>query len=281
MSLHNPLPPQKNKQLLLYILMLIAAVTLMLSLHTCNMQTNRTKQNSTKKHTSTDTLVIALIYGPMNYYIHADTLGGFCYDMLKEISRTENTPITFRPVNDLHEGVRLLKNDNYDLLATLPQETAYTQQLSYSTPVFLDCQVLIQKKDTGGKPAVKSAHDLAGKTIHIEKNNPALNKIKHLSHEIGDTINIIEHSGLSSETLAAKIENGQIQYAIINEQTALSVTANNTSLDISSPIRFTQLQCIAASPADSALIRKVNKWLNNATTNQTIKKLRSRYNAIP
>lgn len=276
MPIHNPIPAPKTKQIWLYIILLIAASALMLSLRRCNTELFYTKT----KHTEApvDTLNVALLYGPMSYYMYADTLGGYSYDLLREICRTEKVHMNFIPVNSITEGIRMLNNGRYDMLAALPQEIAVTHHLACSTPLFQERRVLLQKNKDNGKPAITSALDLAGDTIHIGQENPVYNKLKNLSREIGDTIYIIQHPSLSDELLTLRVESGQIRYAVVNERIATPHTLKHPSLNISSPISFTQFQCIATSPSDSALTAKINTWLINADKNPKIKELRRRYN---
>lgn len=227
-----------------------------------------------------DTLDIALVYAPMSYYMYGDTLGGYNYDLLRDISAAENVPMKIWPVNSLQEALQLLQEGKFKLLASLPVDAEYKQMAIYSEPVFLDRQVLVQRLDPEGNPTVGSSLDLAGDTVHIESGSPIAGRLRNLSHEIGDTIYVSEHSDMSSELLVLAVERGEIRYAVVNELIASPLAKQFPALDISSPISFTQFQGIVAAPGDTALIKQVNGWLKRADERPSVKALKKRYNVM-
>lgn len=224
-----------------------------------------------------DTIDVALVYAPMSYYMYGDTLGGYNYDLMRDIAREEGITMKFRPVNSLAEALILLREGKYDIIATLPEDAEYKKLAIYSDPVFLDRQVLVQRVTPGQKPRVQSALDLARDTVHIEAGSPIAARIRNLSSEIGDTIYVCEHADISSELLVLEVQSGKIKYAVVNEKIAQPLTRRFEGIDAGSPISFTQFQGIVAAPGDTAMIRMVNGWLQRADTRPSVKKLRERY----
>lgn len=273
----RPLPEPKKKMVWLYLGLLLVAVALVLLLHRPARHDGPLPVASAPGGTGGDTLDVALLYGPMSYYIYGDTLGGYNYDLLRLVSRRQGVPMKFWPVNSLDDALGLLASGRYDMLASLPEDAAFKGRLLFSEPLFLDRQVLVQRKGADGSLAVTSALDLARDTVHIEKGSPIAGRIANLCREIGDTIYVAEHSDLSSELLTLKVQSGQMRYAVVNERIAKPLTDKFANLDISSPISFTQFQSVVTAPGDSALLRRLDTWLRQAAATPEARTLRNRY----
>jgi len=239
---------------------------------------NAVEDSADKGDASSDTLDVALVYGPASYYIYGDTLGGYNYDLLRHISRIEDVPMRFWPVGGLKEGLRQLDEGKFDMLASLPADAGYEQRYIYSEPVYLDRHVLVQRKNREGKIVVMSALDLAGDTVHIATGSPAASRLADLSREVGDTIYIVEHDGMSAGQLMLMVRSGEIRYAVVSGQIALQLTHTFKDLDISSPISFTQFQSIALAPSDTVLQRRLNVWLRRVLNTPEVRRLKDRYN---
>lgn len=273
----RPLPEPKKKMVWLYLGLLLVAVALVLLLHRPARQNGTGPVAPAPGGSGGDTLDVALLYGPMSYYIYGDTLGGYNYDLLRLVSRRQGVPMKFWPVNSLDDALGLLASGRYDMLASLPEDAAFKGRLLFSEPLFLDRQVLVQRKGADGSLAVNSALDLARDTVHIEKGSPIAGRIANLCREIGDTIYVAEHSDLSSELLTLKVQSGQMRYAVVNERIAKPLTDKFANLDISSPISFTQFQSVVTAPGDSALLRRLDTWLRQASATPEARVLRNRY----
>lgn len=270
-------PRPRRKLMILYIALLLVATGAICALHTCSLQREGQAPMRVAGPSGGDTIDVALVYGPASYFIYADTLGGYNYDLLRLISRTEGVPMKFSPVGSLREALRQLRSGRYDMLASLPVDAAYRDKVLYSAPIYLDRQVLVQRKDAQGRVSASSALDLAGDTVHIEQDSPIAARLANLSHEIGDTIHVSEHPELSAELLVLKVQSGALRYAVVNEQTALPLVEKFPELDISSPISFTQFQSIVVAPGDSALLRRLDSWLDRRLGTPEAAELRRRY----
>lgn len=270
-------PRPRRKLMILYIALLLVATGAICALHTCSLRKEGEGSLRVSGPSGGDTIDVALVYGPASYFIYADTLGGYNYDLLRLISRTEGVPMKFSPVGSLREALRQLRSGRYDMLASLPVDAAYRDKVLYSAPIYLDRQVLVQRKDAQGRVSASSALDLAGDTVHIEQDSPIAARLANLSHEIGDTIHVAEHPELSAELLVLKVQSGALRYAVVNEQTALPLVEKFPELDISSPISFTQFQSIVVAPGDSALLRRLDSWLDRRLGTPEAAELRRRY----
>lgn len=273
----RPVPKPKTKTMWLYICLLALSVVMVALLRGGRQDFGAAVRGKEPGGSAGDTLDVALVYGPMSYYVYADTLGGYNYDLMRLISRQSGVPMKFWPVNSLEDALRLIEEGRYDLLASLPRDAGFDGGVLYSAPLFLDRQVLVQIKQGDGSVAVSSALDLAGDTVHIEKDSPIAGRIRNFCREIGDTIYLEEHPDLSGELLALKVQSGAIRYAVVNERIAAPLTLKFSNLDAGSPISFTQFQCVVTAAGDSALLRRFNTLLEKASSSPEAAKLRARY----
>ena len=264
----------KKGSIILYSLLLILAVAVMYSLKNCN-----DRHYSVQKigGSSGDTLDVAIVYSPMSYYIYDDTVGGFNYDMLKQFAHDKKIDVRFWPIISLDDALKKLSDHQFDLLASLPIDQGFKTKFDYTSDIFLDRQVLIQRKDASGRQAVNSSLDLANETIHIEKDSPIEFRIKNLSREIGDTIFIKSHPELSGEYLFLKVASGEIKYAVVNEKITLPLLKHHANVSVNTPISFTQFQAWIVNKQDSTLLKSLNGWIDSIKSTPTYRDNLLRY----
>ena len=211
---------------------------------------------------------------------YADTLGGFEYDLLRLIASQQQQPVKFHPIVTLQKALDGLKKGEYDLLvAQFPVTVSNKQQFLFTDPVYLDRQVLVQRKDPEtGKAKVNSQLDLAGCTLHIVKGSPMKERIEGLSREIGGDIHIVVDDIYGPEQLFLQVATGEIEYAVINESIAASLVKDySKEVDVATAISFSQFQSWVLNKNDSTLCGKLNMWLKQAQELPQYGSLVSRY----
>lgn len=235
------LPQSRKKLLPIYLSLLIVAVIGMFLLKQCS--TPRAQVSARYDESAGDTLDIAIEYSPMSMYTIADTLGGFNYDLLRYISARYDVPVKFHPIVSREEGIAGLADSTFDMLvADIPATLGEEHGLRYTEPVYLDRQVLVQRRDSAGVPPVKSVLDLGGHTVWVVKGSPMATRIANLSGEIGDTIYIRECEQTSSEQLFMLTAIGQVDMCVVNERTARSLAPGYDNIDVATKVSFTQFQ---------------------------------------
>ena len=63
-----------------------------------------------------DTINVAIAYSPMSLYRYADTLGGFNYEMLRDMGHMYGDKFKFYPVASVSESLDELSRGKYDIL---------------------------------------------------------------------------------------------------------------------------------------------------------------------
>lgn len=269
--------PLKHKysQTAAYVVLLIVAIAAMGFTRRCN---NGDPLPELLPGNSTgDTIDVAIIYGPLSYFIYADTIGGVNFDILNAFSRQTGRPLKMWPVVTLDDALRKLEEGTFDMLASLPSDNSVKQRFLTTGSIFLDRLVLIQMADTAGNIRITSALDLADKTVYIQSESPAQARIANLANEIGAQIKVIPEKDLSEEYLCMKVANGDIAYAVVNEKTAASMKQRYPRLNYENQVSFTQFQVWLFNRSDSALLMATDNWLGEFRNSPLYKEIMSKY----
>ncbi len=264
----------KRSRLAVYILLLAAVGALMAGIRNCSPDRLPPLAGGDSQG---DTIDVAIVYGPLSYYMWGDTLGGLNYDMLRRMGHDIGRPVRFWPVVKVAEGLSRLENGHFDLLASLPASNELKNRYLCTGSVFLDRLMLVQLTRPDSTVAISSALDLAGDTVYISANSSARSRIENLSREIGSPIAIVENDDLSEEYLCMKVAGGETRNAVVNEKTALAMKRKYPRLNADSPISFTQFQVWVLQRADTELLSVIDSWLESFKTSPSCKTLIDRY----
>lgn len=253
--------PKKKWQLWLYAALLLLAIVAMVLLRNCNSNEGLMGAHSrTVKTSSGDTIDVAIEYSPLSFYTYGDTTGGFNYEFLRLISHTCGLKFKYHPIVSLQVALEGLKQGTYDVMAAqFPVTRANKEHYLFTSALYLDNQVLVQRIDSG--MVINSQLDLAGDTVNIVKGSPMGERIMSLSHEIGDTIYVVQDSVYGPEQLFLMVATGDIKYAVINESIAKKLAASHPNVDVSKAISFTQFQSLTLDKGNKQLCDKLNECI--------------------
>lgn len=248
----------KKGALTLYLLLLSVALGLMVTARQCS--TNRIGERP-DDIAGGDTLNVAIEISPTGLSLSGDTLSGEYYDLLREICRRHHQPVKFHPYTRFEDALSWLKSERCRLIVgDLPVTAEMRDGLIFVDPIGVDKQVLVQLADS---TAVKTQFELGGKNVHVPKGSPYIQRLRNLSHEIGDTIYVVEDVDYSSEQLVILTAMGEIPRAVVNRAVAESLSKRYPKLDLSVAISFNQFQSWALEPSDSLLRDTLNRWLQD------------------
>lgn len=246
----------KKGAMALYVVLLAVALGLMLTARQCSTKRIGERPDPVA---GGDTLNVAIEISPTGLSLAGDSLSGEYYDLLREACRRHGRPVRFHPYTRLEDALSWLKEGRCRLIVgDLPVTAELRDRLIFVDPVGVDKQVLVQLSDS---TAVKTQFDLGGKKVHVPKESPYIQRLRNLSHEIGDTIYIVEDSDYSSEQLVILTAVGEIPRAVVNRAIAESLRSRYPRLDLSVDISFNQFQSWALAPRDSLLRDTLNLWL--------------------
>lgn len=251
--------------------LLVAAIAAMILLRECS---TKVRDNTRRFYPGVgDTVNVAIEYSPLSLYRYDDTLGGFNYDLLRMVMAREGMKLKFYPVASLDGALEGLENGNFDIVvADIPVTAGFKAKYRFTEPVYLDRQILVSHDST-----VHSQLDLAGKTVYVPSGSPAADRLRNLSHEIGDTIFVVEDSGYGAEQLFTLTAVGEIPLAVVNRATAVRLAADYPDTDISTPISFTQFQSWVMSRDSTAKADSIDAAIHRFKDTQEYRTLLRRY----
>lgn len=262
----------KKGSMMLYMLLLAGAVFAMIALRNCERFSQA--ENSTAKND----LVVAIEYAPLSLYSYDDTLGGFSYDFLRLVAKHAGIKLEFQPMVTLSSSLDKLKEGEYRMVcAEFPVTKEHKQEYSFTTPVYLDRQVLVQRKLADGSVSVSSQLDLAQDTVWVVEGSSVRSRLSNLSHEIGDTIYVETEKEYGSEQLFLRVATGEIKYAVMNERVAKCLAEQYPEVDISTGISFSQFYSWIMRHDDIAFCDSINTWIEEVKQTDEYRDLYYRY----
>ena len=219
-----------------------------------------------------DTIHAAIVYGPDSYRVRTsedgnDSITGINYHLLNGLQEALGVKVVMHPVIDRNVAISKVGSGEYDILASVPADNSLKERFLTSREIYLDRMVLLQLRNSNGIIPARSALDLDGDTIHVEKGSAAKRRLENLQKEIGGTITIIEEPELSEEYLAIKVAKSAWKYSVVNEKIAQKMKEQYPDLDYSTPVSFTQFQVWIMPQGHDSLLRHVNDYLSNQLHN--------------
>lgn len=254
-------------QIVVYGLLLIIVIVAMFGLRHIAKGNNSHNGNGERE----DTIHAAIVYGPESYRVLMsedgnDSITGINYHLLSGLEKALGIKVIMHPVIDREAAMAKVASGEYDIFASLPADNYLKQDFLTSKDIYLDRMVLLQKRNENGTLPIRSALDLDGDTIHIEKGSAAKRRLENLQKEIGGTITIVEEPELSEEYLAIKVAKSAWKFSVVNEKIAKKMKEQYPDLDYSTPVSFTQFQVWIMPQGRDSLLKLVNEYLNQQLT---------------
>lgn len=269
-----------RKLLILYSVLLVSVttlITLLINLKEGDKPTERNWQDIKES----GVLRAVTEYGSLGYYISGDSLQGFEYELSKKLSAISGLEIQLALEMNLDKSFAMLKDGEVDvLMRNIPITDALKDEFDFTIPILASKQVLVQRtidSDSNKIDVIRNQIELGGKTLYVPEHSPAIQRIKNLSEEIGDTIYIKENKLYSSEQLFLMVVGGDIDYAVCDQRIAQDLYAKYPDIDIRTDISFNQLQGWAVRKDSNILLDSLNNWIKQLDTNDEIQSLIKKY----
>lgn len=210
-------------------------------------------------------LNIVTEYNLSDYYISNDSVTGLQYELSKYIEKRAGLKVNIFLENNIENSISKLKKNEYDIIAlNIPITSEIKKELSFTNPISKDRQILVQRKKDEKNPSlfINNQIELANKTIYIPQNSSSILRIVNLSNEIAEPIHFIEDINYTAEQLIYKVAYEEIDYAVINEETAKKNISLFDNIDINTDISFNQLQAWALRKTSPILLDSLNVWID-------------------
>ncbi len=251
--------------------LILIAVGVIVSIRSCSSPVSHNGYEYTRA--KGDTINVAIDYSPMSLYRYGDSLAGFNYEMMKQMAALYGDNVKFYPVSSVTAALEELKRGVYDVvISDYPVTASKRDSFRFTEPVYLDRQVLISRDTT-----LRSRLDLAGKEVWTVGGTPIAERLRNLSHEIGDTI-ILRHDSIhSAEQLFMLTAMGRVPRAVINEAKAERLAEDYPGINITTPVSFTQFQSWVVNKDNTALADTLDSQIRRFKTTPQYAELVSHY----
>lgn len=226
------------------------------------------------------TLHIVTDLNPIGYFVSSDTITGYNYELLQALQAYTNISFQVSVENSLEKSFEGLKTGKYDLIArNIPINSNLRNEYSFTEATLNNRLVLIQRKAkfNNGIEPIRNHLDLAKKTLYVPSDAPSILRLKNLSHEIGDSIFIIENDTYQANQLAFMVAAGEIDYTVCDVKTAESLSSKLPELDIKTDIGFTHFEGWAVRANSPILLDSLNTWIKKIKTTPKYQDILKRY----
>lgn len=205
-------------------------------------------------------------YNAIGYFVSGDSLAGFQYELLRRLEKDWQIKVNIFLENKLEENIEGLLAQRYDIIArSIPVNIDLRNKVAFTQPILLNKQVLVQRKAeyNNGIEPIRQHLELAKKTIYVPANSPVILRLDNLSHEIGDTIFIIQDPSYETEQLIMKVAGSDIDFTVCDEKIATQMEKRLPEIDIKTDIGFTQFDSWAVRKDSPILLDSLNIWFSN------------------
>lgn len=236
-------------------------------------------------------LVAITDYNSISYFLYKGEPMGFNFELLGAFASYLGVDLEIRTENDIDKAVSLLNCGEADIVAmNLTVNCEKKDKVRFTTAISETRQVLVQRKpnkwrsltnDRLNSLLLRNHLDLAGKVIYAQKGSYHPQRVRHLQSEIGDSIGVIEIP-YGAEDLLSFVANGDIDYAVVDENYALVASAYYPDIDVSTPLSFTQKQAWAMRRNSSGeLAGFFDRWLEDYRKTKSFALLFAKYYRNP
>ncbi len=216
-------------------------------------------------------LIAVTDFNSTNYFIYRGEPMGFHYELLTAFADHLGVDLELITENHLEHAFDFLNTGKADLLAlSLTINSTRKNDILFTIPIYETRQVLVQRKprqwrymntDELEKKLIRNQLDMADLTIFVQEESSHSERLKSLSAEIGDSINVIEVP-YEAEELIRNVARGEIEYAVVDENVAKVNSTYHPDIDINTPVSFPQNIGWGLRKENSGKLQaELNRWL--------------------
>ncbi len=221
-----------------------------------------------------DTLIALTGYNAYSYFIYRGQPMGYEYELLNLYAKHLGVHLKIKVLRNITEMFQMLNQGKGDLIAyNLTVTGSRKKKVAFTIPLNTSKQVLIQRRPSGWermtldqikKNLIKSSIELIGKEIWVRNGSAYIQRLKHLSEEIGGKIFIkIAPPEETTEDLIKKVSDGEIDLTVADENIARLNQAYYRNIDFSVELSLPQQIAWAVRKTSVDLLRDLNNWISH------------------
>ena len=267
---------------------LIFLVILALVFNTCTDQTqyNQGIHTDFEQIKKRGKLIAVTNFNSTDYFIYKGSPMGFQFELLKRFAEQSDLQLELIACNDIDDVTSKLLTGKCDVIAiSIPVTSAQGKYVSFTEPLMQSKQVLVQKKPDGWEKLsaneisdqlISTQLELARKTIVVQKGTAYAQRIKNISQEIGQPIDIVQVPE-DPEQLIQFVAGGEINYTICDERVARVNQKYYPQLDISMVVSFPQNLSWAVRRGSEDLLVALDAFIKREKANTSMAILHNKY----
>jgi len=214
------------------------------------------------------------VYSETSYFLYRGQPMGFEYELLQRLADHLEVALEIIPAEDLDQLINMLNRGEGDLIAYGLTVTQPRQQyVDFSNYLYLTKQVLVQRKPDNWrrkklheieKELVSDPIELIGDTVAVRLASSYYERLQNLEQEIGGDIVVDTLPGkLSTGRIIKKVVQEEIEYTVADDNIAEINSAYYPSLDVETPISFSQRSAWAVRKNAPQLRKALNAWIKD------------------
>ncbi len=226
-------------------------------------------------------------YGSVSYLIYRGEPIGYQYELLKELTEYMGVELELIIESNMHKSIDMLNNNEIDLLAMgLTVTSERNNRFSFTMPIMTTTQVLVQRKPDGydkmrtadeiESHLLRNPLELAHKSINVQQGTIFEKRLRTLSDDIADTINVIVEDR-DIEQLITAVSKGEIDFTVADEHVAIVNARYFRNIDVKTPLSFPQKIAWAAKKGQIGLVDTINVWLSDFNNSLQARLLYNKY----
>lgn len=262
----HPLP-RRNKQFLIYIILLMLVGGLMAGMRECR---RWPAFIPSREHPRPDTLDVALIYGEPVYFLNNDSVAGLDFELLQLLAAERGYEIRLWPVVSLSRALDKLRSGHYDIVASLPPDSDMERRFPASVPIYAASRTIVALP---GEKAPSSLLMLDGYELwHTPAATTAAHRLVRQARSAGTFLSAVE-TDCSDDMLPLRIPAGK-------KAVMLLAAPRQDESDASSALSVSMPNKWLFSPARGALRDSVDSWLRTFLATPAADSLMRRHNVL-
>jgi len=210
-------------------------------------------------------LKVAIDFNSINYFVYRGKPMGYQYELVQALCKDLQVKPEITVNSNLHETIEGLQNGQFDLIAkSLTDIRELRRLVDFTKPLKQTRQVLVQQKPKNratDSVYVRTVSDLAEKKVHVQFNSTNYHRIKYLSAEMAEAVEIAEDSVNGAEQLIALVASGEINYTVCDENLAMINQMYYPNIDISLKVSFPQNIAWAVRKGSGEWKEYLDEWI--------------------
>lgn len=234
------------------------------------------------------TLVALVDDNPFNYFEFEGEKSGFQYDLLKKFAEHLGVSLEVIVEPNVYKALQYLQQRRVDIIAMeLPKITDGNFDIAYTTPLYYDHQVLVQKKPDNwikmkkdGRYSdllVNNISELRNKTVSLPVNKQPQFYLADIQHLTSNKVTLVAEDKTSVSDLIAEVAKGNVDYCLSYEKTAQAMSLTYSDLDINMKVSpKIGISWIVRKGAVN-LLDETDQWISENNQTVEFRRLKTKY----